>query len=195
MASDHILRSRRSSRPLSCTLYAVVIPIVVVLLVVGLHRSHADLPSSDRQLGSGSADPREAYNSYPTGTQQSACPPCTQVSTLGDDQHIPLNLSKASSDLLGNSTGVAAQLLGAKAKVKLPSLFLFAGVLSGRGYRHRRLAVREAWSNKAQVPGVSTAKFILSADEKTPQVPTIARCAASICSCSQQSAYWLHACR
>lgn len=128
------------------------------------------MPSSDRQLGSGSADPREAYNSYPTGTQQSACPPCTQVSTLGDDQHIPLNLSKASSDLLGNSTGVAAQLLGAKAKVKLPSLFLFAGVLSGRGYRHRRLAVREAWSNKAQVPGVSTAKFILSADEKTPQV-------------------------
>lgn len=128
------------------------------------------MPSSERPVGSGFGDPREVYSSYPTGTQQSACPPCSQATTLGDDQHIPLNLSKSSSDLLGNSTGLTAQFVGATAKVKLPSLFLFAGVLSGRGYRHRRLAVREAWSNKAQVPGVSIAKFILSADERTPQV-------------------------
>ena len=30
------------------------------------------------------------------------------------------------------------------------TVFLFAGVLSGRGYRHRRLAVREAWAQRAQ---------------------------------------------
>ncbi|KAK9868651.1 hypothetical protein WJX84_001984 [Apatococcus fuscideae] len=37
-------------------------------------------------------------------------------------------------------------------------------------YGHRRLAVREAWANKAQVPGISAARFILSEDERTPQV-------------------------
>ena len=59
---------------------------------------------------------------------------------------------------------------GLPAAADLPKLFLFIGVLSGRGYRHRRLAVREAWSNKAQVPGQVVAKFILSEDERTPQV-------------------------
>jgi hypothetical protein len=53
---------------------------------------------------------------------------------------------------------------------ELPQLFLFIGILSGRGYRHRRLAVREAWSNRAQVPGQVVARFILSEDERTPQV-------------------------
>jgi hypothetical protein len=52
----------------------------------------------------------------------------------------------------------------------LEPLFLFIGVLSGRGYRHRRLAVREAWANRAQVPGLVVTKFILSEDERTPQV-------------------------
>lgn len=63
---------------------------------------------------------------------------------------------------------------------ELPKLFLFIGILSGRGYRHRRLAVREAWANKAQIPGQVVAKFILSEDERTPQVgpPAAARCAA-----------------
>jgi hypothetical protein len=49
-------------------------------------------------------------------------------------------------------------------------LFLFIGILSGRGYRHRRLAVRESWSGKAQIPGVVVSKFVLSEDERTPQV-------------------------
>ena len=171
MASDYILRSRRSSRPLSCTLYAVVAPIVVVLLVFGLLRNHAQLPSSVRQLSSGFADSSEAYSSYSIDTQQSPCPPCTQAaSALGDTQHIPLNLSQYPADLPGNSSGAAAQVLRAKTKGSLPSLFLFTGVLSGRGYRHRRLAVRESWANKAQVPGVSVSRFILSEDERTPQV-------------------------
>ncbi|KAI7842582.1 hypothetical protein COHA_003686 [Chlorella ohadii] len=58
----------------------------------------------------------------------------------------------------------------APAAGELPKLFLFIGILSGRGYRHRRLAVREAWANKAQIPGQVVAKFILSEDERTPQV-------------------------
>ena len=36
------------------------------------------------------------------------------------------------------------------ANANRPAVFLFAGVLSGRGYRHRRLAVREAWADRAQ---------------------------------------------
>ena len=63
--------------------------------------------------------------------------------------------------------GAAASL---PAPGDLPPLFLFIGILSGRGYRHRRLAVREAWATKAQIPGQVVAKFILSEDERTPQV-------------------------
>ena len=197
MASDYILRSRRSSRPLRCTLYAVVAPIVVVLLVLGLYRNHAELPSSVRQLSSGIADPREIYSSYSVGTEHSHCPPCEQAaSSLGDNQHIPLNLSQYPADLPGNSSGTAAQPLKTTRKGKLPSLFLFTGVLSGRGYRHRRLAVREAWSNKAQVPGVSLTRFILSEDERTPQVLIVLRSAYSthcICLSILQTSGCMHA--
>ncbi|KAL6785480.1 hypothetical protein ACKKBF_B00425 [Auxenochlorella protothecoides x Auxenochlorella symbiontica] len=49
-------------------------------------------------------------------------------------------------------------------------LFLFIGILSGRGYRHRRLAVRDAWSSNATRHGAVVAKFVLSEDERTPQV-------------------------
>ena len=178
MASDSFVRSRRASRPLNWTtaLYAVVAPIVVVFLVVGLYRSHADLPSSVRQLSSGLTDPREAYSTLSVSENQQStppvpCPPCTQAATsLGDNQHTPLNLSTYSAESASSNTGLAAQALTTTTKENLPSLFLFTGVLSGRGYRHRRLAVREAWSNKAQVPGVSVTRFILSEDERTPQV-------------------------
>ncbi|CAL5223668.1 g6216 [Coccomyxa viridis] len=52
----------------------------------------------------------------------------------------------------------------------LEDVLLFVGILSGRGYRHRRLAVREAWANQCQKPGVSVCRFMLSEDEVTPQV-------------------------
>lgn len=55
-------------------------------------------------------------------------------------------------------------------KSPMPDLFLFVGILSGRGYRHRRLAVREAWASRAQQAGQVVAKFVLSEDERTPQV-------------------------
>ena len=51
----------------------------------------------------------------------------------------------------------------------LEDVLLFVGILSGRGYRHRRLAVREAWANQCQKPGVSVCRFMLSEDEVTPQ--------------------------
>ena len=51
----------------------------------------------------------------------------------------------------------------------LEDVLLFVGILSGRGYRHRRLAVREAWANQCQRPGVSVCRFMLSEDEVTPQ--------------------------
>eukprot|EP00887_Chlorella_sp_A99_P007749 scaffold20.g7749.t1 len=71
------------------------------------------------------------------------------------------------------AVGVAGSTLGDDAPpagAALPELFLFIGILSGRGYRHRRLAVREAWASRAQVPGLVVCKFILSEDERTPQV-------------------------
>ncbi|KDD74010.1 hypothetical protein H632_c1655p0, partial [Helicosporidium sp. ATCC 50920] len=71
-----------------------------------------------------------------------------------------------------NQDNAVAPSSGPNLKLKegLPPLFLFVGILSGRGYRHRRLAVREAWANRAQIPGVVTSKFVLSEDERTPQV-------------------------
>ena len=69
-----------------------------------------------------------------------------------------------------NSTDPGDQTVRVNAS-PLPSVFLFVGILSGRGYRHRRLAVREAWANLAQErPGESVCRFILSEDESTPQV-------------------------
>jgi hypothetical protein len=63
----------------------------------------------------------------------------------------------------------ALSTLGA-APAGLPPLFLFVGILSGRGYRHRRLAVRDSWARGTQNEPESAAKFILSEDEATPQV-------------------------
>ena len=73
--------------------------------------------------------------------------------------------SSSSSSSSSSTSGAPAADTGER-----PKIFMFIGILSGRGYRHRRLAVREAWANRAQVPGETVAKFILSEDERTPQV-------------------------
>ena len=173
MGSDYTLRSKRSSRPLRCrtAVYGVVAPIAIVILIVSLFQNHTQLPSTVRQLSSGLTDPHDAYSSYSinsiqqtSGSHPAPCPPCTQ-STAAGNQHTPLNISTHSSGARANDTGLAAQALNSTGEA-LPSLFLFTGVLSGRGYRHRRLAVREAWANKAQIPGVPVARFILSEDER-----------------------------
>ena len=57
-----------------------------------------------------------------------------------------------------NSTDPAEQTVRVHAE-PLPSLFLFVGILSGRGYRHRRLAVRESWANLASQSGDVTCRY------------------------------------
>jgi hypothetical protein len=68
------------------------------------------------------------------------------------------------------ASGRAALAVPGAGGRKLPKVFLFIGVLSGRGYRHRRFAVREAWAGPAQLPPVTVARFVLSEDEATTQV-------------------------
>lgn len=67
-------------------------------------------------------------------------------------------------------------LAGAPLPAQRQPVFLFIGILSGRGYRHRRMAVRGAWASAAQVPGKVVAKFVLSEDERTPQARGRATC-------------------
>lgn len=106
------------------------------------------------------------------GVLQQAAAGCTGLCCGGDcAQAAELAGSRLpelpSSALAAASTSDDDVLPAAK---DLPKLFMFVGILSGRGYRHRRLAVREAWSNRAQVAGTVVSKFILSEDERTPQV-------------------------
>lgn len=87
----------------------------------------------------------------------------------------------AAGSAAATASSGAGQRGGSTAPGDLPKLFLFIGILSGRGYRHRRLAVREAWSNKAQIPGQVVSKFILSEDERTPQVSAACTLRSSMC--------------
>lgn len=87
----------------------------------------------------------------------------------------PVNKHPGRGVLETDCTSLGCGLVGESGSVALAAaagepLFLFIGILSGRGYRHRRLAVRESWSGKAQIPGVVVSKFVLSEDERTPQV-------------------------
>ena len=76
----------------------------------------------------------------------------------------PSSPSSSSSEPVNHHKGLLAPASS------LPKVFLFIGILSGRGYRHRRLAVREAWSAGGNHPPAVVSKFVLSADEATPQV-------------------------
>ena len=88
----------------------------------------------------------------------------------GSQSAVDLVSSSSSSAAAAASSGGGGDDDVIPAAKDLPKIFMFVGILSGRGYRHRRLAVREAWSNRAQVAGVVVCKFILSEDERTPQV-------------------------
>lgn len=72
----------------------------------------------------------------------------------------------------GPNCNISSQSLSTPldAQTNKEKLFLFVGILSGRGYRHRRTAARTAWTKAAQQPGLIVCKFILSEDERTPQV-------------------------
>lgn len=177
MGSDHGLRSRRLiGRSVTCktVAFGVVTPALVGLLVISLLRSHHELPDNVRQLSELALDPldqnlkvpislsRDLSNSLPVGNSALSS---AQGGSLSSQQES----RKGSPEAEASSTGLTAQEVLVNEDT-LPSLFLFCGILSGRGYRHRRLAVREAWANKAQIANVSVARFILSEDERTPQV-------------------------
>lgn len=118
------------------------------------------------------------------GDSPQRCPPlsitggicnCTTASTVGGP---PEPLSSNPRSLTLNPDGKAESSFLENSSQPRPDLLLFVGILSGRGYRHRRLAVRESWANRCQVPGVSVCRFILSEDEETPQVPIGRSCKA-----------------
>ena len=76
---------------------------------------------------------------------------------------------QAACDVDGTAAGGSSRQ-HAQAREQLPDILLFVGALSGRGYRHRRLAVRDAWATQCQTPGVSVCRFIMSHDEVSPLV-------------------------
>lgn len=180
MGSDYGPRSRRLiSRSLTCktVAFGIVAPALIGLLVISLLRSQTELPDNVRQLSEVVRDPLDqvvqASNSFNQDSDTSlpfanAALSSAQGGSL-PGQQAGRRSAPSTADAEASSTGLTAQEVLTNEDT-LPSLFLFSGILSGRGYRHRRLAVREAWANKAQVANVSVAKFILSEDERTPQV-------------------------
>ena len=171
---DRTVRSghdRTASKILSqhCCLSSVLPFIVGLVLVLSIFQFRS---ASFRY---GNSDPRRlltqsaSVDSLRRACESCKCPPGAQ-SDLASKLAGTLTSQTAAAVLdAANSTEPALQTVRVN-EDSLESLFLFIGVLSGRGYRHRRLAVREAWGNRAQVPGISAARFILSEDERTPQV-------------------------
>ncbi len=164
------LASRTFTR--HCCLSSVLPFVVGLVLVLGLFQF--------RSVPYGSSDPRRLLTqSQPARSLSRSCQDCKRNCPsldTGSQSDIAAKLagtltSQTAAAVLdaANSTDPALQTVRVN-EDSLEPLFLFVGVLSGRGYRHRRLAVREAWANKAQVPGISAARFVLSEDERTPQV-------------------------
>lgn len=163
--------SRHSNRNVVA---AILVPFVLgILVVVTLSRSH--------HLPDGLSEHSPGLDQDPPTT--SSLSQATVAEALGSQTGWALERSaqKAASlqskqafpgfegqQQAGTQQSDAAALL----TQPKPQLFLFIGVLSGRGYRHRRLAVREGWANQAQhvAKGTTAIKFILSEDERTPQV-------------------------
>ncbi|KAK9826219.1 hypothetical protein WJX74_000688 [Apatococcus lobatus] len=162
---------RSASRVLSqhCFLSGVLPFIVGFLLVLSIFQFRS---SSFRY---GSSDPRRLLasgDSLQRACETCKCPPSASSAQADLASKLAGTLTSQTAAAVldaANSTDPALQTVRVN-EDSLESLFLFVGILSGRGYRHRRLAVREAWGNRAQVPGISAARFILSEDERTPQV-------------------------
>lgn len=146
----------RSPRSLSCkrVVWVSLTPFLAALLVGSLVF----------RRGSGSAFQESVVQRQRPARVLEETLPC-----LGSNCELQGGSAAPAAAAVGGTVAAAAGA-SSGARGDLPKLFLFIGILSGRGYRHRRLAVREAWSNKAQVPGEVVSKFILSEDERTPQV-------------------------
>ena len=162
------MTSRHSNRNVVA---AVLVPFVLgILVVVTLSRSH-HLPD-----GLSGNSPRLDQDPPTTSSLSQA----TVAEALGSQTGWALEQSAASLQSKQAFPGFEGQQqagtqqdnTAAVLTQPKPQLFLFIGVLSGRGYRHRRLAVREGWANRAQhvANGTTAIKFIMSEDERTPQV-------------------------
>ena len=150
----------------NCCLSSVLPFVVGLLLVLSLFQFRTSTP------GYGTSDPRRLLTQQGQSCAHCKCPPASSTAEADIGARLAGTLTTQTAAAVldaANSTDPALQTIRVN-EDSLESLFLFIGVLSGRGYRHRRLAVREAWANKAQVPGISAARFILSEDERTPQV-------------------------
>ena len=91
---------------------------------------------------------------------------CLSVECASKSKHSP-NVSDAGC-CHGATTDLRGWAGGSEAPRCLRSRH--ADLAGWRAPRHRRTGIREAWVGRAQVPGVSLARFILSEDERTPQV-------------------------
>ena len=159
---------------------AVLVPFVLgILVVITLSRSH-HLPD-----GLSGNSPRLDQDPPTTSSLSQA----TVAQALGSQTGWSLERSAQKAASLQSKqavpgfegqqqAGTQEENTAAKLTQPKPQLFLFIGVLSGRGYRHRRLAVREGWANQAQhvANGTTAIKFILSEDERTPQVSCSPAC-------------------
>ena len=168
------------------------------------HYRAVGLPLRQARAASGGA----AADAEPGGAQRAGCPPpgggaaaacnCSEwrpgraeAAGSADVLRLAGRVSKTSVGAVldaANATDPAQQSVRVNEDT-LEDVFLFVGILSGRGYRHRRLAVREAWANRCQVSGVSVCRFILSQDEMTPQVRR------RLGSCALPGKACMHACR
>ena len=164
-------RASRRGRTFSCktALWVGVVPFCIGLLTILAFSKHTLLP-----LGINSTVPGDG-----AAGAAGCAPPAPCVCPLNGSAASGSELSRLSGKLTkdsvekvldaANSADPELQTVRVNQDA-LPSVFLFVGVLSGRGYRHRRLAVREAWANVGQASGESLCRFILSEDEKTTQV-------------------------
>ncbi|GAB4819239.1 hypothetical protein N2152v2_006285 [Parachlorella kessleri] len=171
-----------SSRP-SCTkiIYAAFFPFLLALLasLSLLRRGDIAAAPAVRRAGRGAL---EAHDTLPGCEDSRGCGtlstlPAVEVA-VGSTGRGTLQTLAATATAVGRGSSSSSNSLGSahadgsssSGEGGLEPLFLFIGILSGRGYRHRRLAVREAWATRAQMPGLVVSKFILSEDERTPQV-------------------------
>lgn len=141
--------------------YAAFFPFLLALVVsLSLFRKGYDTPSPVVKHARGVLESQELPGCDSLGKEDR----CKTLPTVPATNLDIADVSRADPSASSSSTGQSPAGEG------LEPLFLFIGILSGRGYRHRRLAVREAWASKAQIPGLVVSKFILSEDERTPQV-------------------------
>ena len=204
-AVTHMRRRSASGRDSGKTQLILATKIAVLPFVLGLVLILA-LYGRPQQLSGASSTPSRVLTAQPAPGLASSCnltaqpaPPCNCTQQGAQSQQLSALAGSLAQETVDKVLGAANSSDPAEQTVRvtgepLPSLFLFVGILSGRGYRHRRLAVRwgscpahlpaaelarqtldtcvsrESWANLATQSGDAACRFILSQDEVTPQV-------------------------